>query len=38
MLSILIDSLIDKNNILYLLPIYILSRIDMSQFLYLVQD
>ena len=33
MLSILnIDSLIDKNNILYLLPIYILSRIDMSQF------
>jgi hypothetical protein len=32
MLSILnLNSIIDKNNILYLLPIYILNRIDMSQ-------
>lgn len=33
-LSVLkINSLIDKNNLLYLLPIYILSTIDMSQFI-----
>ena len=34
MLSALnLNSIIDKNSILYLLPIYILGRIDMSQFI-----